>query len=125
MKLKTNIVGGIIIALVLSGCYYDKEEILYPAGSCNAAGSTYSGTVSPLLNTRCNSCHSTAAAPSSGNNIVLDNYNSVKIQVDNGKLLASINHAGGVSPMPKGSAKLSSCEIAKVTNWVGSGAPNN
>lgn len=125
MRLKKIILAGVTAALFFSGCYYDKEEILYPAGSCISAGSTYSGTVSPLLNTRCNSCHSTAAAPSSGNNIVLDNYNSVKIQVDNGKLLASINHAGGVSPMPKGSAKLSSCEIAKITNWVGSGAPNN
>jgi hypothetical protein len=125
MKPKKIILAGITAALFFTGCYYDKEEILYPAGSCNSAGSTYSGTVSPLLNLRCNSCHSTAAAPTSGNNIVLDNYNSVKIQVDNGKLLASINHAGGVSPMPKGGAKLSSCEIAKVTNWVGSGAPNN
>jgi hypothetical protein len=125
MKPQKIILAGITAALFLTGCYYDKEEIIYPAGSCNSAGSTYSGAVSPLLNLRCNSCHSTTAAPSSGNNIVLDNYNSVKIQVDNGKLLASLNHAGGVSPMPKGGSKLSSCEIAKVTNWVGSGAPNN
>jgi mono/diheme cytochrome c family protein len=122
---KTKLFGGLIISLLVSGCYYDKEEILYPAGACTSAGSTYSGTVSPILNARCNSCHSSAAAPSSGGNIVLDNYNSVKIQASNGKLLGSINHAGGFSPMPKGNAKLNSCEIAKVTNWVGSGAPNN
>ena len=125
MKPQKIIFAGITAALFFTGCYYDKEEIIYPAGSCNSAGSTYSGTVSPLLNARCNSCHSTAAAPTSGNNIVLDNYNSVKIQANNGKLLASINHAGGATPMPKGGSKLSSCEIAKITNWVGSGAPNN
>jgi hypothetical protein len=125
MATKRNILAGLIVAVFLSGCYYDKEEILYPAGSCNATGSTYSGTVSPIMSAKCNSCHSNSAAPSSGNNIVLDNYNSVKIHVTNGKLLGSINHAPGFSPMPKGSAKLTSCEIGKISNWVGSGAPNN
>lgn len=125
MTTKQKILAGFAASIFASGCYYDKEEILYPAGSCNSTGSTYSATVSPLLNARCNSCHSTSAAPGSGNNIVLDNYNSVKTQVDNGKLLGSINHAPGVSPMPKGGAKLSSCEIAKISNWIGSGAPNN
>jgi mono/diheme cytochrome c family protein len=122
---KLKLFAGLIITLLSAGCYYDKEEILYPAGTCNSAGATYSGIVSPILNSRCNSCHSTAAAASSGGNIVLDNYNSVKIQASNGKLLGSINHAGGFSPMPKGGAKLTSCEIASITNWVGSGAPNN
>ncbi|HSF44748.1 MAG TPA: hypothetical protein VLA58_02015 [Chitinophagaceae bacterium] len=125
MRSKEHIIAGIIAAMFFTGCYYDKEEVLYPTVGCNAAGSTYSGTVSLILTSSCNSCHSTTTAPSSGNNIVLDNYNSVKIQADNGKLLSSINHAGGVSPMPKGSAKLSSCEISKISNWVGSGAPNN
>ncbi|HLO82535.1 MAG TPA: hypothetical protein VK166_16335 [Chitinophagaceae bacterium] len=122
---KLKILAGLLAATFATGCYYDKEEILYPAGSCNSTGSTYSGTVSPILSQHCNSCHSAAAAPSSGNNIVLDNYNSVKIQASNGMLLGTINHAAGHSPMPKGAAKLSSCDINKITNWVGSGAPNN
>jgi uncharacterized membrane protein len=122
---KIKIIFGLMIVLLSAGCYYDKEETLYPAGTCNSAGSTYSFSVSPILNLRCNSCHSAAAAPSSGGNIVLDNYNSVKIQANNSKLLGSIIHAGGFSPMPKGGAKLTSCEIARITNWVASGAPNN
>jgi mono/diheme cytochrome c family protein len=122
---KLKILAGLIAATLTTGCYYDKEEILYPAGNCNSAGSTYTGSVSPILSSRCYSCHSSAAAPTSGNNIVLDNYNSVKVQADNGMLLGTINHAAGHSPMPKGGTKLSSCDIAKITNWVGSGAPNN
>jgi hypothetical protein len=40
-------------------------------------------------------------------------------------LLASIKHSSGVSPMPKGASKLSSCIIRQVELWINSGAPNN
>jgi hypothetical protein len=114
------------LTFLASGCYYDKEQLLYPnSGACNAAGSTYSSTVAPILTASCNSCHSTAAAPGSGGNIILDTYAGVKIYADNGKLLGSINHASGFSPMPKGGGSLSSCDISKITNWVNSGALNN
>ncbi len=126
MKIRNNFLTGLfLVALFATGCYYDNAEYLYPSGTCNPAGSTYSATVSPILTARCNSCHSTAAAASSGGGIILDNYNSVKPYATNGKLLGSINHASGFSPMPKNSAKLSDCDIAKITNWVNSGALNN
>ncbi len=126
MKSRKVILFSLTVALALiSGCYYDNAEYLYPSGTCNAAGSTYSATVSPILSARCNSCHSTSAAAASGGGIILDNYNSVKPYATNGKLLGSINHASGFSAMPKSSTKLSACEIEKVTNWVNSGALNN
>ena len=114
-----------IAALLASGCYYDNAEYLYPSGPCNAAGSTYAATVNPILAAHCNSCHSTAVSVSSGGGIVLDNFNSVKAYATNGKLLGSINHASGFSAMPKNASALSSCEIAKITNWVNSGSLNN
>ncbi len=112
-------------ALFIVGCYYDNAEYLYPSGTCNPAGSTYSATVNPILTARCNSCHSAVAAATSGGGIILDNYNSVQPYAANGKLLGSINHASGFSPMPKNSTKLSDCDIAKITNWVNSGALDN
>jgi uncharacterized membrane protein len=114
-----------VIALLATGCYYDNAEYLYPSGTCDPAGSTYSATVSPILTARCNACHSTSAAAGSGGGIILDNYNSVKPYATNGKLLGSINHASGFSAMPKNSTKLSDCDIAKISNWVNSGALNN
>jgi hypothetical protein len=111
--------------IIITGCYYDKEALLYPPGTCNSAGSTYSATVSPILTLRCNSCHSKAAASTYGGGIELDRYTTVKPYASNGALLGSINHASGYSPMPKDGAKLSSCEIDKITNWVNSGAPDN
>ncbi|MDD1444420.1 hypothetical protein MEO93_29600, partial [Dolichospermum sp. ST_sed3] len=83
---KILFIGLPLAALVISGCYYDSAEYLYPTGPCNPAGSTYSATVSPILTARCNSCHSTAAAAASGGGIILDNYNSVKPSATNGKL---------------------------------------
>lgn len=123
--MKKRTIAALLCISMFSSCYYDKEDYLYGTTTCNASGASFSATVLPIMNQRCNSCHSSNAAASAGAGIILDNYNSVKTYVTNGKLLGSINHSSGYSPMPKGGGSLTSCEIAKVTDWVNSGAPNN
>jgi len=113
------------LVALFTGCFYDKEELLYPAPPCDPTGSTYSATVSPIISSRCVSCHGSAVAVVNAAGIVLDNYNSIKPYATNGKLLGAINHASGYQPMPKNSTKLSSCDIAKITDWVNNGALNN
>lgn len=114
-----------LMASSLSGCYYDKEELLYP-GSCTAPASPVFATdILPLLNSRCNSCHSSASSSGSGGGNILDSYTEVKKQADSGKLLGSIQHASGYSAMPKNSGKIPACEIQKIQNWISSGALNN
>jgi mono/diheme cytochrome c family protein len=119
--------SGIVIASVLwTSCYYDKEALIYPPdslGNCDTTAVTYSVQVSAVLNAYCLSCHSGTAV--SGGGIKLDTYNSVLVQVNNGKLMKAIQHEAGASAMPKGSAKLSECNIAIVRTWVRNGAPNN
>ncbi|MFN8342384.1 MAG: hypothetical protein U0V64_12000 [Cyclobacteriaceae bacterium] len=111
------------LIFLLSGCYYDVGSKLYPAPPCTTLTAyTYKTEVAPILNTYCNNCHSGKFA-SAG--IVLDNYTDVKAYVDNGKLLGTIEWTGGVSPMPKGGSKLSSCNIGKVKAWIEAGAQNN
>lgn len=107
---------------IQTGCYYDKEEILYPDSVCDTSIVTYSRSVAPIISSSCNSCHS-GVSPSFG--IRLDNYQDLKTQVDNQKLAGVINHAAGFSPMPKNAAKLSNCNIAIIMHWIESGAPNN
>jgi hypothetical protein len=64
-------------------------------------------------------------AAAAGAGIVLDNYNSVKTYVSNGKLLNSILQNGKASSMPKGGGKLDNCTLSKFSSWINQGALNN
>jgi mono/diheme cytochrome c family protein len=128
MKLIFRLVSLVfVLVLVFSGtgCYYDKEEELYPGtASCDTtAASTYATTVMPILSSNCYNCHAGAATLGAG--IQLDTYNGLKAKVNDGKLLKAINHEAGTSPMPKNGNKLSTCNIAKIRRWVNAGALNN
>jgi mono/diheme cytochrome c family protein len=118
------IAAGIILLLTLAttGCYYDKEEILYPDTACDTSAVTYSNSVAAVLSSNCNICHG-GNTPSAG--IKLDVYSGVKLQVDNGRLLGVVTHNPNYSPMPKNGTKLSDCNIAKIRKWIAAGAPNN
>lgn len=89
--------------------------------SCDTTAFTYAAIIQPIIANQCVGCHK----PSSlGGNIDLSTYSLVKAQVSNGKLIGSITHAVGYSPMPQGS-KLSDCQITQIKNWISAGAANN
>jgi hypothetical protein len=89
--------------------------------ACEDTQFTYAITIQPLINSNCVGCHK----PSSlGGGIDLTSYTLVKAQADNGKLLGSVTHAVGYSPMPQGS-KLSDCQINQIKNWINAGTLNN
>lgn len=112
----------LLLLFILSGCYYDHEETLYPDSCTVPTQATFSVNVLPLLDQRCNSCHS-GSSPSGG--IVLTNYTEVMKSVNNGKLIGSINRNPGFVPMPKNNAKLSDCQIQTIQLWIDSGAKND
>lgn len=113
----------ITIGVSFSGCYYDKEENLYPGiANCDTANVSYSGTVLPLLQNNCYACHSTAAGQGG---IILEGYANVVIRVNDGKLMGAISHASGFSPMPKNGQKLAECDIKRVQTWINAGALDN
>jgi len=113
----------IVIALSVSGCYYDKEELLYPGNSvCDSTAVKYSTAVLPIMSASCYSCHA-GNFPSGG--IKLDTYSDLRVQALNGKLYGSISHSAGYSQMPKNLPQLSACKIATIKGWVDAGAPNN
>ena len=119
---------GMVVAafgiFTFTSCYYDKADIVYPpSGPCDTTAVTYAATVVPILTPNCYVCHSGTAAAGAG--IKLDNYASVMLQVNNGKLLGAIEQRTGFSPMPKGGAKMQDCDIAKIRTWIRAGAPNN
>lgn len=122
--MKLRAITVIFVTSILSGCYRDNEEDLYPSsGTCDTTGATYAITVAPVLQAHgCISCHS-GTAPSG--NISLQNFASVKAVAQNGKLFGSLDHSPGFSPMPKGGNKLSACTINKIKAWIDAGALNN
>ena len=89
---------------------------------CDTAVYTYSGAVSPMVNTFCKGCHNPTSL---GGGIDLSTYAGVKSIALNGKLMGSIKHTTGFIAMPQGSSKLSDCRIEQVQKWIDSGALNN
>jgi hypothetical protein len=90
------------------------------AGGCDVAGVTFSGFVQPLIQTKCQGCHS-GSAPSGGINLA--SYAGVQAAVQSGKLFNAITRT--VNWMPQGGARLDDCTIDKVKAWIDAGAPNN
>lgn len=110
-----------------TSCYYDSEEYLFPefANLCDTVSVSYSGTVQPLLEQFCLSCHGNSVASSLGASIRLEEYSDVLIRAEDGSLLGSISHTGNFAAMPRGAAQLSSCSIAGVRKWIDAGSLNN
>jgi len=129
MKMKISISVFLFVAsfLFIGSCYYDKEELLYPSslsGPCTdtAGVVSYSQKIVPLFQQYCYGCHS-GSFPSG--NIAMGTYQADKTIGQNGKLYGSIAHSPGYSPMPKGAAKMSNCQIAVIKKWIDSGMPDN
>ncbi|MEI7663574.1 MAG: cytochrome c [Bacteroidota bacterium] len=115
------IIISVVLSFTLSGCYYDKEDLIYPA--CDVSNVTYKATIAPILKTNCDGCHYTGST--TGNGIVTDNYNDLSgMATADGMLWTAINGIG-VSPMPKNTSKLSDCDIARIKKWIDGGALNN
>lgn len=119
----------IVLLALLAGCYYDNEEELYPGGNgdCDTTNVTFSGTVLPVIDANCKSCHS-GGAPQG--NVSLDSYASISAagkipEGQYGSLYGAINHSQGNSPMPKNGTKLQDCTIRQIKAWIDAGTPDN
>lgn len=115
----------IIIAVIvlLSSCYYDKEELLYGFSSCDTVNIKYNVQIVNIISANCLRCH--AGDAGDGGGVQLGSYNGVKTQALNGKLVGAVSHKPGFSPMPKDGGKLSNCQITAIESWIKQGAPNN
>jgi hypothetical protein len=105
-------------------CYYDHEEDLYKYTNvlCDTTNVTYSQSISKILSSNCNTCHSQSTL---SGGVATDNYAAVKTISLNNKLWGTVSQTNGFSPMPKNSSKLSDCDLAKIKKWIDAGSPNN
>lgn len=122
MKLNV-IILFVFLAGLLSGCYYDVEEELYPDQPlCDNTAVTFSGTIQPLIMSKCQNCHNSATM---NGNISLEGYDNIQQQAANGNLPGVVNHDPGFSPMPQGEPKLPDCQIEAIQIWIDNGTPND
>lgn len=89
---------------------------------CDSTQFTYSGAIRNIITNKCQGCHTGASA---GGGIDLSTYLNVKARVTDGKLWGSVSYSAGYSPMPKGTPKLSDCELTQIRKWIDAGALNN
>jgi uncharacterized membrane protein len=105
--------------LLFTGCYYDKEELLYPGSNiCDSGVVTYTSKVQYILSTNCYSCHA-GGFPSGG--IKLDTYNDAKANA--ARMYGAVSHSSGFQPMPQNMPKLSNCNIQAIKTWLDTGTP--
>jgi len=124
----------LLIFCVLSTCYYDSEEYLFPEvnNTCDTSNVTFSLSVTPILQENCYECHSNSNA-ASHLTFKLQDYADVKPRAlldgshMGGSLLGAISHAAGYKPMPypAGASKIPSCKITIIQKWIDSGSPDN
>lgn len=104
--------------LLLNGCYYDKEELLYPGdANCSTANSGFSSVIKPLIETRCaiSGCHAAGSTNGPG---PLTSYDLIK------DAAIEIKSAVVSGFMPQNST-LTAAEKKAVSCWVDLGAQNN
>jgi hypothetical protein len=106
----------------LTGCMTKNEAELYP---CDTSNISYAKHVMPIIQTNCYRCHDANNAVLFGNGNYLDDYASLKAKIRNGLVIGNIEHAPGFLAMPKGTAKLRDCDIAKIKAWVNQDTLNN
>ena len=92
------------------------------ANTCDSTAFKYAADIAPIMSTFCNGCHG-GSFPSAGINT--STWSGLQASVTNGSLLGSVQHTGGFSFMPKGTAMMDECNITKIRKWIQAGALNN
>ena len=117
------ILGLSLIQFLVTGCYYDVEEVLYPpSGLCDSTNVTYTNYILPVIEANCYVCHEQAVGLG---DVVLEPHQALQNYALDGSLYCSISHGDGCSAMPKNSPKLLSCQIEIIKKWIDEGALEN
>ncbi|MFZ4797690.1 MAG: c-type cytochrome [Bacteroidia bacterium] len=115
--MKKIIISTILLSTVfLTGCYYDKEEQLYPNSGNNTncdSVLTYNTGIKTLIDANCANCHKPG-----GNTPDLTTYALVKANIDLVKKWAITD-----KKMP--ASGMTTCNFTKLDNWIKAGAKEN
>jgi uncharacterized membrane protein len=120
-KISTPVLFIYIIVITMSGCYYDKEELLYSGKGtiiCGSISAKFSTDVNTVIKTKCATagCHDAAEA-AGGTTLVT--YAQIAAAA------ARINQRAVVDKTMPSTGPLSVAEVSVLKCWIESGAPNN
>jgi len=140
MKNILYILGFGLIVVFFIQCEKDNEEELVEnhnnqngndttgnppdTSDCDSINVSFAQDVQPIFNGNCAfaGCHSSGSQAAGYN---LADYDGIKSASESGRLIGSIAHYPGFSPMPKARDMLEDCEIGKIRNWINEGTLNN
>ena len=120
---RTAGIGLLLVAVLGAGCGKKTEPA--PANPCNdPTPSTYAVVIAPIVAKNCLECHGSSVYQTLGGGSDYSTYQTFT-RLSPAYLMSSVRHEPGADPMPKGRAKLSDCDIARLQAWVDAGRPNN
>lgn len=90
--------------------------------TCNSENYSFANDIFPLILHHCYGCHNASNPLGSIN---LEDYDHIVTFAANGQLMGSIKHTLGYAAMPPGGHQFTECQIAKIQNWLATGAQNN
>lgn len=111
----------LLTAAFMQGCYYDKEELLYPGSNtpvdCSTVNAKFAANVLPLISAKCatSGCHDATAS----GGLVFQSYAQISGAKDR------INARAVVEKTMPAAGPLQPAEINIIKCWIESGAPNN
>ena len=119
---------GLGSLLLSAACTYTKaeEEPIPKPCSINAATVSYLTDIRPIIQAKCQQCHSSVNKGAGGNHN-WDNFSELRSYAVSGQLVRVLERKGIPESlyMPLGAAKLPICEIELIRAWADKGAPNN
>jgi len=120
-KRKRQLFFAVLITISVTGCYYDKEALLYPGSSepvnCSTTPASFNADILPLITSKCAlpGCHD---ATSSGG-YTFQHYDQISAAK------AMINVQVIVQKTMPATGALSPSEINKLKCWIDGGGLNN
>ena len=117
MKLLVR-VTFIALGLMVSSCYYDNKEELYPVdpNTCKTTNLSYDVDIKPIFSKNCSvsGCHAAGAQLP-----VLETYAQVMASLNRIEVRVLVEKS-----MPP-AGPLSSCDQKMLAQWIADGAPEN
>jgi len=115
-----NVFGLNLLLLIVTSCYYDNGETLYPNAdiNCDTVNVDFNPVASEIIY---QSCATTNCHVAGTGRVLLTNYDEIKSTIDNGLFVQRTFYSQDMPPQ----GPLSPCNIKKLNAWINNGALND